>query len=127
MDLLIEIALVVLILMGAALLYYAIVALRKLTDSLSAMQNDISLLVKETLPVLENLKESTDRLNSLASSLEKKIDQIESFSDSVKDKVTSFFAFKDSISPVNPILRLVSNLGALQKGVAAFWTKFKEN
>ncbi len=126
MDL-VSYALVLLIIMAAVLCFYGILALRKITETISIMQSDIHKLVEKTLPVLENLDEATEKINILTTDLERKLYQIENFTTSVKDRVASFISFKGDIKPANPIIKLIKNLSSIQKGVMAFLTKLKEN
>ncbi|MFH0735027.1 MAG: DUF948 domain-containing protein [bacterium] len=120
-------ALVLLILMAVVLCFYAILAVKKLTETLSSMQVDLHTLIDKTLPVLENLDQAIDKINGMSSDLERKIYQIDKFVHTVKERIVSLVDFKDNVMPQNPILKLLKNLSALQKGISVFWTKMKEN
>ncbi len=124
---LVNYALVLLILMAAVLCFYAILALKKLTETLSSMQADLHILVDKTLPVLENLDQAVDKINSMTTEFERKIYQVENFANTVKERFNTLVNFKDDVMPKNPIFKMIKNLSAIQKGLSAFWIKLKEN
>ncbi|MFH1196502.1 MAG: DUF948 domain-containing protein [bacterium] len=121
----IEILLAILIIAASALCVYLIKSLIKLNETLDLIRQDIHTLSEKTLPVLENLNETTRNLNRVTSDVESKVGDIISVVDRYKEKFLKI-KYSATESSGNPIINLVRNLRAISKGTLAFVRKFKE-
>ncbi len=127
MDYFINVALVLLILAGAFLCVYVVIALKRTVESIVKLQNDISKLIEQTLPVLQSLEQASSNINRLSNDIERRVKKIDNFTETVKERFASIVNLKENIAPAKPIIKLLKNLSAIQKGVASFLSYLKQN
>ncbi len=127
MEYFINVALVFLILAAAFLCIYVITALKKIVESIVKLQSDLSKLIEQTIPVLKSLEQASSNINRLSNDIERKIKKVDNFTESLKERFSSIVNLKENIAPINPIMKLLKNLSAIQKGVASFISYLKQN
>ncbi len=127
MENFINVALVLLILAAAFLCIYVVVALKKTVESIVKLQADLSKLIEQTLPVLQSLEQASSNINRLSNDIERKIKKVDNFTESLKERFSTIVNFKENIAPANPIIKLLKNLSAIQKGVTSFLNYLRQN
>ncbi len=123
----IDIFLLILIIVAIVLFIYLIISIKKINITLDYVQKDLSILNEKLAPILENISIVTEKAVKISDETEKRVFDISESIQNVKNTV-SMFSFKNSGSGNynrNPVADLVSNLTAISKGVAAFWSKLK--
>lgn len=121
----VDILLVVLILAATTLCIYLVISLKKINESIKSMQKDVHDLHENTVPLLQNLTEISERATKVTSEVELYWRDISSSIERVKDKVSGFGKSRGATSPQNPIEDFIRNLKAISRGITAFWTNFR--
>ena len=121
----IDILLIVLILAATALCIFVIVTLKNLMVKIDDMQKDIQKLVDNTIPVLNNLTDVTEKANRIVSEAENYWDEMDHSIKSLKERVHKLTSFTRSDDEENPARDLIKNLRAFFKGLSTFWSEFK--
>lgn len=122
---LVDILTIVLIVVVLALCIYLFSTLRKLNRSIDVLSADLHRLIDSTIPLVDNLKESSERFNNIVSDAEKHMADFNEMVSSTKEKVSSLTTRVKESKTQNPILNLVGNLQAISKGISAFWQNYK--
>lgn len=118
------ITLIVLIIVGA-LCVYLFVTLKKLNRSIDVLSADVHRLIDSTIPLVEELRESSKNLNKITADAERHMTDFNEFVSSTKTKVSSLSTKVKEGSNQNPVLNLIKNLNAISKGISSFWQNYK--
>jgi uncharacterized protein YoxC len=121
----IDILLIILIVSASVLCIYLIFWLKKLNTTVNKMQDDIHNLVDNTVPILEDLKNVTDRVNKISTDAENHWNDFDRSIQKIKNKISQFSSIKKNGKPENPASDLVANLRAISKGISEFWSRMK--
>lgn len=121
----VDVFLIVLLICATVLCIYLILYLKKIVLKVEEIQRDIHTIVDNTLPVLENLAETTGRVNKIVTEIEDYWKEIDNSIQNLKNKVTDITSFK-KFRDNNPAKDLIKNLRALIKGISAFWQEYKK-
>jgi len=120
-----DVLLIILILVAIALGIYSLVTLKKFNAALSKMEGAVDDFRTRLNPILDNLKETTEKANNVVNIAEQEVQAIGSSIEDVR-KTISMLSLKNIKSrAANPVVDLIDNLSAISKGVAAFWHSLK--
>ncbi len=122
---LIDILLAILILAATALCIFLIFSIKKIGGQLEELQKDVKHLVENTVPVLKNLNEVTQRANRIVTSAENYWDEIERSIQNLKERVSKLTSYTKFSDAENPAGSLIKNLKAVLKGISTFWSEFR--
>ncbi|MFA3783202.1 hypothetical protein ABRY23_09090 [Melioribacteraceae bacterium 4301-Me] len=121
----VDIFLIILLICAALLCIYLILYLKKIVIKIEEIQKDIHAVVDNTLPVLENLIDSTGRVNKVITEIENYWNELDNSIKTLKNKVADFTSFKKFREDENPAKNIIKNLRAIIKGISAFWREYK--
>ncbi len=127
---LLDILLVILIIAAIALCVYLIISLKNMNETLNSIQNDIHNLSEKTIPILDNLDDTSKRINQIAAKAENHFNDfsnsIENFRDKIYEIGNDFTAsFSSPKSDKPQVFGLIKTLSGISKGIFAFWRKLK--
>lgn len=121
----IEIFLLVLIIVTIVLVFYLIISLKKINSTLDLVQDDLKILNDRLEPILENVNVITTKAANISDETEKRVLDISQTIQNVRSTVSNFsYRGKRGTGNKGPIHELLNNVGALSKGISAFWNKF---
>ena len=131
MVLLTDILIVLLLIAVIALVVYLILFLIKVSKSIEAMERDVHQLSQKSLPILEDLNETIQKVNEIADQAQNKFDEVNNAFDSIKSIFNKFVPQKKSHQKTgdvkNPVVDLIKKFQAISKGVSTFWNSYKTN
>jgi hypothetical protein len=122
---LIDVLVVVLILTAFSLSIFVIVFLIKIYEQAVAVQKDIQRLVDNTIPVMSNLKEVTERANRIVTGVERYYNEADCLIKNVRERISIITSHRRFRSVEHPVKYLVKNIKALASGTSAFLNAFK--
>ena len=121
----IDILLIILLVVSIVLAVYLIFALKKIVSNVEKIQKDAHDLYERSLPLIDELSESSAKFNSIANRADEQISNIESYVEKLRE---NFLRVKDRIENAkkeNPAYDIYRNLNAISKGISAFWNRLK--
>jgi uncharacterized protein YoxC len=112
------------ILMGAAsILCLALVFfLNKITKSITNIEESVSGLSMQFVPVINNITEMTEKLNVVTEELKQPVSEVIDIVDQIKERIDVIFDFEEKIRT-----NLGANLSGIFSGVKTFWETYKHN
>lgn len=122
---LVDIFVIVLIAAAFLLPVFAIIFLKRLLEKAEAVRIDIHQLVENTLPVMRNLEEVTERANRVVTEIEGYWNEIDHSIKNVRQKISLITSLKSFQAIESPAKYLVKNIKALTTGTSAFWNSYK--
>lgn len=122
---LLEILTIILIVLVAGLCIYLFTTLKKLNRSIDVLSADMHRLIDSTIPLIDNLKETSKKLNNIATDAEHHMADFNHLVSTTKEKVSSISTKVKEGKSQNPVLNLVNNLNAISKGISSFWQNYK--
>lgn len=123
---LMDVLLTLLVLLASALCVYLIITLKKVNESLTLLQRDLSDINSKLLPILDNIQEVSQKALYAAEEAERQVNKIQNFVSSAKEKIGNIGSITKS-NPESRIQSFVKNLTALSKAVTAFVSEFKKS
>jgi uncharacterized protein YoxC len=123
---LIDIFLIVLILAASTLCIFLIVYLKKIFEQVEAVSKDIHQLVENTIPVLSNLEDVTERANRIVTEVADYWDEIDHSIRTLREKISSFSSWKKFRDAQSLTSGLIKNSKSIAIGVSTFWSKYKQ-
>lgn len=121
----VDIFIVILLLSASVLCIYLVYTLKKLTESIKVMQNDIDKLVSSTLPVLENINEVSEKALRLVSLAEHQVNSLQTRLENLKSNFQPLFSFSKP-GAQNSVTEFITNLRAISKGIITFVKELKK-
>ena len=118
-----EVLLAVLLIAGAILCIYLIVALKKITQSLYAIRDDLHNLIDETIPVVQNMNEISKHVMNVSNKAQEQVLDISTGIDDVKNRIKNI---RNKFTNENQVILFVHNLKAIIKGINAFIKDFNK-
>jgi len=122
---LINIFLIVFILSATFLCIFATVYLKRTFEQVEAVRKDIHYLIENTIPVLSNLEEITQRTNKIMTEAEGYWDEINYSIRNLRRTISEFGSLKKFCYARTHNMELIKNLRSIAKGVSAFWSDYK--
>lgn len=112
----------------AALCVYLIVAISKIRNSFTKIQEDVNELNRNATPLFENLKIISDKFRSISENVDDQVTVLRSSVESIREMTDTIVSFEKNIQHEieGPLMEAVSFVSALVKAVKAFTTKMKE-
>jgi len=112
----------------AALCIYLILAISKLRDSLTKIQEDVSEINRNALPIIENLKLITNKIRNISENVDDQVTTLRSSVESIREMTDNIVSFEKKVQNEveGPVMEAFSFITAVVKGVKAFVTKMKE-
>ena len=125
LDILLLILIIVAIIVGV----YVILTLKKVMVTMTSVEKDIHELSQKTIPLLENLNETSQKINYITNEAERHVEDFNSAIITVKEKIHSFTSemSQQGSGPEFPASSLIKILTGISKGIAVFWSKYKKN
>ncbi len=123
---LIDVLLIVLILSASSLCIFLIIYLKKISGQVEAVSKDIHRLVENTIPMLSNLEEVTQRVNIIVTGVEKYWDEIDHSIQTLRAKISNSESLEKFRDAQTQILEFNKYFRAIGKGMFAFWRKYKQ-
>ena len=121
----IDVLLIVLLVVAIIVCVYLILSLKKITNTLTVLQEDLTEVKTKTVPILENLEKASEKALVVTTEAEAQFNDIKNTLQSFRDKVTGLVPTGKKTENPNPINDLVRNLGAISKGIAKFWSEYR--
>jgi uncharacterized protein YoxC len=121
----VDIFLIVLILSASALCIFVIIYLKRIFEEVAAVRKDIHNLVENTIPILGNLEEVSQRANRIVTEAEEYWEEIDRSIKTLREKIANFGSWKKFRNAQTQTSDLIKNLKAIAKGISAFWSEFK--
>lgn len=122
---LLDILLSILIVAAIILIGFVISWMKRLENCWFQIQSDIAEMKEKTIPVLNNLEELTSNAVKISSDASSRVKEVSNVIDSIKDKFSFLLHHGKIKSKSEPVLRLITELKALSRGIAAFVSKIK--
>lgn len=112
----------------AALCVYLIFTISKLRVSFTKLQEDVSELNRNAIPLIENLKIVSDKVKNISENVDDQITMLHSSVESIRDMTDNIVTFEKKLQDdiEGPVMEAVSFVSALVKAVRAFAAKMKE-
>jgi uncharacterized protein YoxC len=125
---LINILLVVLILTGIALLFYAIIALKRITDTIESLKTDIHQLTERTITIFGRLELLNDQLLNIVTDINHQLSAGKYIVSNIKDLVDDVVNFKSKLlgTVELPVQNINKKINAISHGVSAFLSALKK-
>ena len=117
---------VILFLAGIALCVFLIIYLKRIVVSVEKLQKDMDKLTDETVPILKNIAEVTQKANRITDEAEKHWNDLENAIQNVRDRFSRLTHKPSDGSAENTGRDFVRNISALIKGITAFWSKWRQ-
>ncbi|GAB4147442.1 MAG: hypothetical protein Fur0015_13410 [Ignavibacteriales bacterium] len=121
----VDIFIVILLLSASVLCVYLVYTLKKLTESIKVMQNDIDKLVTTTLPVLENINQVSEKALRLTNMAEHQVYALQTRLENLKSNFQPLFSFGKT-GAQNSVTEFITNLRAITKGIISFIKELKK-
>jgi len=122
---LVNILLIVLIVSASALCLFVIVYLKRIFEQVEAVRRDIHQLVENTIPILSNLEEVTQRANRIVTEAEGYWEEIDHSIRNLRGKLSNFGPWNKFRDAQTQTSELIKNLRSITKGIFAFWSEYK--
>ncbi len=112
----------------AALCIYLIFTISKIRVSFTKIQEDVSELNRNAMPLFENLKIVSDKIRSISENVDDQITVLRSSVESIREMTDNIVSFEKQIQHEveGPLMEAVGFVSALVKAVKVFVTKMKE-
>lgn len=124
---LIDILLIVLILSASSLCIFLIVYLKRFFEQFEEVCEDIHQLVDNTIPILNNLEEVTQRANRIVTEVESYWDVIDDSIRTLREKISNSGLWNKLRDTQSQTSWLIKQSRSIVKGVSIFWNKYKAN
>jgi len=128
MEIFLDILTALLILSVSALCVYLIFFLKRTTQTLETLKNDIHRLADKADPVLSKLDSVSDSIKYVVDELKDHVLAFGDVLDQAKEKAESLLNIDKKIRTSienSPIADLYRRLNSVSKGVSAFWNTYK--
>jgi uncharacterized protein YoxC len=122
---LIDVFVIVLILTAFSLSIFVIVFLKRIYMQAVTVQKDIHRLVENTIPVMSNLKEVTERANRIVTGVEGYYNEADCLIKNVRERISILTSNRRFRSVERPVKYIVNNIRALASGTSAFLNSYK--
>ena len=122
---LIDIFLIVLILSASSLCIFVIVYLKRIFEQVEAVRKDIHRLIENTIPILSNLEEITQRVNRIVTEAEGYWKEIDYSIRNLREKISNFNSWKKFRDAQTHASGIIKNLKSIAIGISAFWSEYK--
>ena len=122
---LIDVFVIVLILTAFSLSIFVIVFLKRIYVQAVTVQKDIHRLVENTIPVMSNLKEVTERANRIVTGVEGYYNEADCLIKNVRERISILTSHRRFRSVERPVKYIVNNIRALASGTSAFLNAYK--
>jgi uncharacterized protein YoxC len=111
-----------------ALCIYLIFTISKLRVSFIKLEEDLSELNRNAIPIMENLKIVSDKIKNISENVDDQISILHSSVESIRGMTQNIVSFEKKIQygVEGPVMEAVSFVSALVKAVQAFVAKMKE-
>lgn len=127
MQIIIDIAYIILLLSASLLCIFSIVYLNRITHTMLRIEENLKRMMNQLNPLIESSNQLIDRMNNISSDIERQINTVRRVIDEVKERVSSVLSFERRIQDgiEAPVSGLLNNLSAVTKGVTTFWKKYR--
>ena len=122
---LVDIFLILLIVSASTLCVFIIIYLKKIVVQIESVRNDINEIVRNTLPLLEDLKKVTERTNKIVAEAENYWDEIDRSIKNLRERVTNLKPLSKFRETQSQATDLIKNFKAIVRGIYAFWQEYK--
>lgn len=122
---LIDIFLIVLILSVSSLCIFVIVYLKRIFEEVEAARKDIHRLVENTVPILSNLEEITQRVNRIATEAVDYWEEIDYSIKYLREKISNFNSWKKFRDAQTQTSGIIKSLRSIATGISAFFSEYK--
>ena len=122
---LVDIFLILLIISASALCIFVIIYLKKIFEQVELVRNDIHEIVRNTVPLLDDLKEVTQRANKIVTEAENYWDEIDRSIKNLRERVTNLKPLSKFRETQSQATDLIKNIKAIVRGINAFWQEYK--
>lgn len=126
MDL-IDFLLALLLLAASALCIALIYYIRKISNSIKAVQKDLNELSENIQPLIKSTTELSDNLREITNSAKGQIDLSRSVVTSIKDRVDTILKFEENVRGgiEGPVMSFIREITAIGKGLTTFLSYFR--
>ena len=122
---LVDIFLILLIVSASVLCIFIIIYLKKIVVQIELVRSDINEVVRNTLPLLEDLKQVTERTNKIVAEAENYWDEIDRSIKNLRERVTNLKPLSKFRETQSQATDLIKNFKAIARGIYAFWHEYK--
>lgn len=122
---LVDIFVIILILLAFSLSIFVIIFLVRILEKAEAVREDIHQLVENTIPVMRNLEEVTERANRVVTEIEGYWNEIDHSIKNVRQRIELITSLKSFQAINSPAKYLIRNMKALANGTSAFWRSYR--
>ena len=122
---LVDIFLILLIVSASTLCVFIIIYLKKIVVQIELVRSDINEVVRNTLPLLEDLKQVTERTNKIVAEAENYWDEIDRSIKNLRERVTNLKPLSKFRETQSQATDLIKNFKAIVRGIYAFWQEYK--
>ena len=128
LSIFVNIAIIIGLLAFAVLCIYLIFTVSKIRDLIIKLQEDMSELNRNAIPLVENLKIVSDKVKNISENVDDQITILHSSVESIRDMTDNIVSFEKKVQHEveGPVMEAVSFVSALVKAVQAFVAKMKE-
>ena len=128
LSIFVNIAIIIGLLAFAVLCIYLIFTVSKIRDLVIKLQEDISELNRNAIPLVENLKIISHKVKNISENVDDQITILKSSVESIRDMTDNIVSFEKKVQyeVEGPVMEAVSFVSALVKAVQAFVAKMKE-
>ncbi len=128
LSIFVNIAIIIGLLAFAVLCIYLIFTVSKIRDLVIKLQEDISELNRNAIPLVENLKIISHKVKNISENVDDQITILKSSVESIRDMTDNIVSFEKKVQyeVEGPVMEAVSFVSALVKAVRAFVAKMKE-
>ncbi|MGE5681887.1 MAG: hypothetical protein ACM34K_13490 [Bacillota bacterium] len=127
MDIAVNIFLIVLLISASLLCVYLVITLKKLTQTITAVQADVQQLKNKIDPILTNVDILSGKVVLITEEVESVVSAVKILIDSMKNKAEDLLdktkKFKANIE--HPNADWFKKVVGISRGVSAFWTTLK--
>ena len=122
---LIDIFHMVLILSAFSLCIFVFVYLKRFFEMVEAVREDIHQFVENTIPVLNNLEEVTQRANRIVTEIEGYWEEINRSIRTLRQKILNLRSWNKFSDSQNQTSEFIKTFRSVAKGISVFWSEYK--
>lgn len=120
-----DVLVIILVISAIILCFFLIYWFKHLDKKIDSIQRDVHDIYERSIPILDNLKETTDNLNNITNEAQNKLNTISELVENTKEKFSWLAISGESHKSTQPAENLVNRLKALSRGISAFFAKLR--
>lgn len=122
---LIDIFHMVLILSAFSLCIFVFVYLKRFFEMVEAVREDIHQFVENTIPVLNNLEDVTQRANRIVTEIEGYWEEINRSIRTLRQKILNLRSWNKFSDSQKQTSEFIKTFRSIAKGISVFWSEYK--